>query len=198
MATWRVNTRLYCDKFTMRPDIFLPFPPSFSRSEKERDPTKKSDRRATPCIFDGTPIVGYPGALSIDRSRFSRVKDGTYTPLVFSGGLKTSLGSSAFTGGAGDIQRWNPWVWFTANGKNLCVCVCVNLCVRYVWACACLKLVALAGPMGAGDAKNPGTKEWKDPSNCFHSLDSISLCTSWMLSRAFFTYFVQETFPFNA
>lgn len=26
----------------------------------ERDPSKKSDRRTTPCIFDGSSIVGYP------------------------------------------------------------------------------------------------------------------------------------------
>lgn len=78
VATWRVNTQLYCDKFTIRLDI-LTFPPSllfFPRSLGERSLQEKRSPNDT-LHFRWILYCRVSGALSIDRSR---EQDGT---LVF-------------------------------------------------------------------------------------------------------------------
>lgn len=104
------------------------------------------------------------GAFSIDRSRFSRKMESAariFRKLKNQPRVKCIQDAPAIFNGKilqHDLRQ--------IREKFTCVFGCV-----YVWVCACLKFVALAGPMGAGDVKNPGTKEWRNPSNCFYSLD---------------------------
>lgn len=149
VATWRVNTRLYCDKFTMplslsRYSLSL----SFSRSEGSLSRKREAIAEATPCILDGFSYCR-GNRCSLNRSipifACKMAEEPGPARSYFSGGSETSLGSSAFKTSRAIFNGRNPPFGMIYDKWEEFACVYARV------QCACLKLVALAGPMGAGE-----------------------------------------------
>lgn len=122
----------------------FPNVPAMCLCRDQSDPSKKSDRETTPCIFNWSPIVGHP-LVSIDCPRVSRVR-WDYCSSTFCD-LKTSLRSNTFRICADDIQC-EIFQHLTINRKNLYVRV--NMCkaqilIIRIWKWE-LKMQKIQGP----------------------------------------------------